>query len=170
MLEIKLDSNALLCNNGLSTNLTNKELELLMILIENKSICLSHELITSKLWGKKYNFEDNLCQLIFNLRKKLKKIGVSNLISNIRGVGYVFDKSNLFSVIKDSSHNLKIIYARNINDDAENVKCDLFHLNKLFNSLCCLFIENDVAIQVYKACESPDVQMKIIELCDKLGF
>lgn len=74
MLEIKLHSNALFCNNGLSTSLTNKELELLMILIENKSICLSHEHITSKLWGGKSNFEDNLCQLIFNLRKKLKKL------------------------------------------------------------------------------------------------
>lgn len=93
-----------------------------------------------------------------------------NLILNIRGVGYVFDKNNLFSVIKDSSRNFKLIFSRNIHNDEENVRCELFHLNKLFNSLCCLFIENEVATQVYKACESQDVQVKIIELCDKLGF
>ncbi|WP_345829026.1 helix-turn-helix domain-containing protein [Erwinia sp. HDF1-3R] len=170
MLEINLENKAFICKYGLSTSLTNKELALLLIFIDNKSTCLTHELITSALWDKKCNLEDNLFQLIFSLRKKLKKIGVFDLISNVRGVGYIFDKNDLFSIIKNSPRDLTIIYNKNLSDSEDNTKIGFFYLNKLFDMLCRLFLKNKAENNIYKKCESPDIQLKIIELCEKLGF
>lgn len=170
MFEIKLENKSFICKYGLSTDLTNKEMALLLIFIDNKSKCLTHESITSTLWDKKCNLEDNLFQLIFSLRKKLKKIGVFDLISNIRGVGYIFDRYNLFSIIKKSPRDITIIYNKDLAESVDNTKIGFFYLNKLFDILCRLVLINKAENNIYKKCGSPDIQLKIIELCEKLGF
>ena len=71
--------------------LTQKEFEMLYVLLINKGIVLTRQKLLNMVWGEDYYGEERIVDThIKNIRKKL---GV-NLISTIRGVGYRIDKEN----------------------------------------------------------------------------
>lgn len=71
--------------------LTQKEFELLHVLLLNQGIVLTRQKLLNLVWGEDYFGEERIVDThIKNLRKKL---GV-NYISTIRGVGYRIDKDD----------------------------------------------------------------------------
>lgn len=72
-------------------SLTQKEFELLYVLLVNQGIVLTRQKLLNMVWGEDYYGEERIVDThIKNVRKKL---GVA-LISTIRGVGYRIDKEN----------------------------------------------------------------------------
>ena len=75
----------------IEVELTQKEFEMLYVLLVNKGIVLTRQNLLNMVWGEDYYGEERIVDThIKNIRKKL---GV-NLISTIRGVGYRIDKEN----------------------------------------------------------------------------
>lgn len=75
----------------IEAELTQKEFELLHILLLNKGIVLTRQKLLNLVWGEDYFGEERIVDThIKNIRKKLKQ----NYISTIRGVGYRIDKEN----------------------------------------------------------------------------
>ena len=75
----------------IEVELTQKEFEMLYVLLVNKGIVLTRQKLLNMVWGEDYYGEERIVDThIKNIRKKL---GV-NLISTIRGVGYRIDKEN----------------------------------------------------------------------------
>lgn len=73
------------------TELTQKEFELLHVLLINKGIVLTRQKLLNLVWGEDYFGEERIVDThMKNLRKKLGQ----NYISTIRGVGYRIDKEN----------------------------------------------------------------------------
>ena len=73
----------------LEPELTQKEFELLHVLLINKGIVLTRQKLLNLVWGDDYFGEERIVDThIKNLRKKLG----TNYISTIRGVGYRIDK------------------------------------------------------------------------------
>lgn len=71
--------------------LTQKEFEMLYVLLINRGIVLTRQKLLTMVWGGDYYGEERIVDThIKNIRKKL---GV-NVISTIRGVGYRIDKEN----------------------------------------------------------------------------
>lgn len=71
--------------------LTQKEFEMLYVLLINKGIVLTRQKLLTMVWGEDYYGEERIVDThIKNIRKKLD----INLISTIRGVGYRIDKEN----------------------------------------------------------------------------
>lgn len=71
--------------------LTQKEFELLRLLLENQGRVFTRQMLLDRLWGIDVYVEDRIVDShIKNLRKKLKV----NYIETIRGVGYRIDKCN----------------------------------------------------------------------------
>lgn len=71
--------------------LTQKEFELLHVLLINKGIVLTRQKLLNLVWGEDYFGEERIVDThIKNIRKKLGQ----NYISTIRGVGYRIDKEN----------------------------------------------------------------------------
>lgn len=71
--------------NGEEIVLTLKEFEILMLLVQNKSRTLSHEVILSRVWGYDFDGDGSTVHThIKNLRAKLPE----NIIKTVRGVGY----------------------------------------------------------------------------------
>lgn len=71
--------------------LTQKEFEMLYVLLINKGIVLTRQKLLTMVWGEGYYGEERIVDThIKNIRKKLD----INLISTIRGVGYRIDKEN----------------------------------------------------------------------------
>lgn len=71
--------------------LTQKEFEVLYVLLINKGIVLTRQKLLTMVWGEDYYGEERIVDThIKNIRKKLD----INLISTIRGVGYRIDKEN----------------------------------------------------------------------------
>lgn len=69
--------------------LTQKEFELLHVLLINKGIVLTRQKLLNLVWGEDYFGEERIVDThIKNLRRKLG----TNCISTIRGVGYRIDK------------------------------------------------------------------------------
>lgn len=71
--------------DGAELELTRKEFEILLLLVQNAGRTLSHEMILSRVWG--YDFEGDGSTVhthIKNLRAKLPE----NNIKTVRGVGY----------------------------------------------------------------------------------
>ena len=76
---------------GIEVELTQKEFEMLYVLLINKGIVLTRQKLLNMVWGEDYYGEERIVDThIKNIRKKL---GV-NLISTIRGVGSRIDKEN----------------------------------------------------------------------------
>ena len=70
-----------------------KEYELLLYLVENKGIAISREKFITNVWGYSYDgFDRTLDTHIKLLRKALKEY--SYMIETIRGFGYRFDEKN----------------------------------------------------------------------------
>lgn len=71
--------------------LTQKEFELLHVLLTNKGLVLTRQKLLNLVWGEDYYGEERIVDThIKNIRKKLGQ----NYISTIRGVGYRIDKEN----------------------------------------------------------------------------
>lgn len=71
--------------------LTQKEFEMLHVLLLNKGIVLTRQKLLNMVWGEDYYGEERIVDThIKNIRKKLGM----NIISTIRGVGYRIDKEN----------------------------------------------------------------------------
>jgi len=79
-------------------NLTKKEMLALEILLEKKSNAISKDTLIKRIWGETKGFDDNLVQLIHKVKIKLRALSLNLLVSNLRGVGYIFDKDLHFSV------------------------------------------------------------------------
>ncbi len=76
--------------NHQKIDLTNKEYELLVYLVQNVSIALTREQLITKCWGKDFDKDDRTLDThIKSLRKKIGKYG-DNIIT-IRRVGYRFE-------------------------------------------------------------------------------
>jgi len=88
--DISLSPNTLvITSNDKSVKLTLKESQLLELLIHNKNIIISKDMIIEKIWGFDSNVEDNHVEVhISLLRKKLSKIDSCTQIKTIRGAGY----------------------------------------------------------------------------------
>lgn len=71
--------------------LTQKEFELLHVLLINKGIVLTRQKLLNEVWGEDYFGEERIVDThIKNIRRKLGP----DYISTIRGVGYRIDKEN----------------------------------------------------------------------------
>ena len=80
-------------NEGDQIELTFKEYELLMYLIENSSRVVSRDELLNQIWGYEYDGESRTLDIhIRTLRQKLGKVG-TDCIKTIRSVGYRFVKA-----------------------------------------------------------------------------
>ncbi len=74
--------------------ITPKEFDLLVYLIENENVALSRGQLLNKVWGYSYYGDDRTVDThIKMLRNNLKEY--RNLIKTIRGVGYKFEKKQI---------------------------------------------------------------------------
>jgi two-component system, OmpR family, alkaline phosphatase synthesis response regulator PhoP len=80
-------------NNGEPVELTFKEYELLLYLIEHSSRVINRDELLNQIWGYEYDGETRtLDSHIRTLRQKLGKVG-AECIKTVRSVGYRFDKT-----------------------------------------------------------------------------
>lgn len=71
-------------------SLTKKEFLLLQTLMENKNIALSREQLGEQIWKDKYKGESNIVDVFIRyIRNKLEAAGGKDIITTIRGIGYV---------------------------------------------------------------------------------
>ena len=76
--------------DGNEINLTNKEYELLMILIDNKDKVVTREELLEKIWGYGYEPETNVIDVYIRyLRAKLNNENKEQYIQTVRSVGYI---------------------------------------------------------------------------------
>ena len=76
--------------DGNEINLTNKEYELLMILIDNKDKVVTREELLEKIWGYGYEPETNVIDVYIRyLRAKLNNENKEEYIQTVRSVGYI---------------------------------------------------------------------------------
>ncbi|MBQ0035814.1 MAG: response regulator transcription factor [Firmicutes bacterium] len=72
-------------------SMTNKEYELLMLLVKNRGKAVTREQIITRIWGYEYDNDDRT--LDTHMKMLRKSLGVcSKYITTIRGVGYRFEK------------------------------------------------------------------------------
>jgi len=69
-------------------NLNPKEIELLILLLENKNSVVTTEQIINRLWATSQNVSQGAIRVYINSLKKY----FANNIKNIRGIGYIFTK------------------------------------------------------------------------------
>lgn len=76
--------------NNEEINLTNKEYELLMILIDNKDKVITRDEILQKIWGYDFEPETNVTDVYVRyLRTKLNPNNKEEYIQTVRSVGYI---------------------------------------------------------------------------------
>ena len=76
--------------NNNEINLTNKEYELLMILIDNKDKVVTREELLDQIWGYGYEPETNFTDVYIRyLRSKLDNKNKEEYIQTVRSVGYI---------------------------------------------------------------------------------
>ncbi|MBO7657288.1 response regulator transcription factor [Candidatus Saccharibacteria bacterium] len=78
------------CNRTLNGEpLTDKESEILMMLMKNPGLTMTKEQILAHVWGADSEHDENYAEVYMSyLRKKLKKLGSKVNIKTIRGLGY----------------------------------------------------------------------------------
>ncbi|MDO4912416.1 MAG: response regulator transcription factor [Lactobacillus sp.] len=83
-------------NDGKTVDLTKREYNLLMILIENRNNVVSREEILNKIWGEDAKIETNVVEVYIRyLRNKIDVAGQPSYIKTVRGTGYmVRDEEN----------------------------------------------------------------------------
>jgi len=75
---------------GKPVELTNREFDVLKLLLENQQIVLSRETFLTRVWGYDYMGETNVVDVYIRyLRGKLDDVCGTPLIHTVRGVGYV---------------------------------------------------------------------------------
>lgn len=91
--DLKLDYGKLLLSTGdKKINLTQKECEIIELLMRRKEMKTPKELMIEKLWGYDSNAEDNNVEVYISfLRKKLKYLNSQTVIKTTRGVGYALE-------------------------------------------------------------------------------
>lgn len=73
--------------NGVA--LTDKEAEIILMLIKTPDTTVTKQQILAHVWGAEAEFEDNYVEVYISyLRKKLKEINSQTTIKTIRGLGY----------------------------------------------------------------------------------
>lgn len=76
--------------SGEQIELTKKEYDLLIYLMENRDIVLSREKLLNNVWGYNYTGETNIVDVYIRyLRSKIDEPFSDRLIHTVRGVGYV---------------------------------------------------------------------------------
>ena len=71
--------------------LTRKEFELLVYLVENRGLVMSRNQILCQVWGYEFEVETRTVDVhVRSLRQKLGEAG--NMVETVRGVGYRIDK------------------------------------------------------------------------------
>lgn len=91
-LTLDLASYELSCAGGL-IRLTNKEYQIIELLMSNPTMLISTERIMDKVWGYESNAEMNVVWVyISNLRKKLSRLGSSVQIKALRNSGYLLEE------------------------------------------------------------------------------
>lgn len=76
--------------NGEPLELTKKEFDLLKVLMENKGIVLTRDILLERVWGYDFMGETNAVDVYIRyLRAKIDEAYGTKLIHTIRGVGYV---------------------------------------------------------------------------------
>ena len=89
--DISIDTKArIVKRNDEEINLTNKEYELLMVLIDNKNKVVTREELLEKIWGYNYDPETNVIDVYIRyLRTKLSNENKEEYIQTVRSVGYI---------------------------------------------------------------------------------
>ena len=89
--DITIDKNSrTVKKNNEEINLTNKEYELLMLLIDNKDKVVSRDEILHHVWGYDVDLETNITDVYIRyLRMKLNQDDKEEYIKTIRSVGYI---------------------------------------------------------------------------------
>ena len=83
-------SSRIVKKDGNEINLTNKEYELLMILIDNKDKVVTREELLENIWGYGYEPETNVTDVYIRyLRAKLNNKNKEEYIQTVRSVGYI---------------------------------------------------------------------------------
>lgn len=83
-------SSRIVKKNNNEINLTNKEYELLIILIDNKDKVVTREELLDKIWGYGYEPETNVTDVYIRyLRSKLDNRNKEEYIQTVRSVGYI---------------------------------------------------------------------------------
>lgn len=83
-------SSRIVKRKGIEINLTNKEYELLTILIDNKDKVVTREELLEKIWGYGYEPETNVTDVYIRyLRSKLNNENKEEYIQTIRSIGYI---------------------------------------------------------------------------------
>lgn len=83
-------SSRIVKRNGTEINLTNKEYELLTMLIDNKDKVVTREELLEKIWGYGYEPETNVIDVYIRyLRAKLNNEDKEEYIQTVRSVGYI---------------------------------------------------------------------------------
>ena len=83
-------SSRIVKKDGNEINLTNKEYELLMILLDNKDKVVTREELLEKIWGYGYEPETNVIDVYIRyLRSKLNNENKEQYIQTVRSVGYI---------------------------------------------------------------------------------
>lgn len=76
-------------------DLTKREYNLLMTLIEHKNNVVSREELLNKIWGSESNIETNVVEVYVRyLRNKIDAPGKPSYIKTVRGVGYMVREEN----------------------------------------------------------------------------
>lgn len=79
-----------------SCSLSRRESDLLELLMKNAGQTLPRQLLIARVWGPETEIEDgNLDNYIHFLRRRLKKVGSSQQLKTIRGIGYQLEKTNV---------------------------------------------------------------------------
>lgn len=93
---IKLDKNTFkMFYNQAEFELSKNEFKLLNILIRNENRIVTREELLEELWDDTTFVDDNTLTVnITRIRNKLKEVGVNEIISTKRGIGYVFHNSS----------------------------------------------------------------------------
>lgn len=92
-LTFHLSNHNLTCN-GKSIHLGYKEAEVMKVLMHHLNMIVSKEMLIAKVWGNESDVEENNVEAYISfLRKKLRYLGSSVQIENIRKVGYRLEKA-----------------------------------------------------------------------------
>ncbi len=87
-------ADATVAYQGRKTGLTKNEFKILNLLMENRGKMVSRDAIMEHLWENEEFIDDNTLSVnIARIRKKLKDIGISNIIKTKKGVGYLIENS-----------------------------------------------------------------------------
>ena len=90
--DLEIDMSArIVKKQGQPVNLTVKEYELLLLLIQNKNIALFRDFIYEKIWGSGYMGDSRTVDL--HVQRLRKKIGWEHKIKTVYKVGYRLEDS-----------------------------------------------------------------------------